>query len=56
MTALNVMVSFGAFEKIPKQGSITAKELGALINLETSVISTCPLCSQSLGRAADISN
>jgi hypothetical protein len=47
MTSLNVMVSLGTFEKIPKQGSITAKELSTLINLETSVIGTYPLCSQS---------
>jgi len=47
MTSLNVMVSLGAFEKIPKQGSITAKELSALINLETSVIGTCLLYSRS---------
>jgi hypothetical protein len=45
ITALDVMVSLGAFEKIPKQGSITAKELSTLINLETSVIGTVPLCS-----------
>jgi hypothetical protein len=47
MTALNVMVSLGAFEKMPKQGSITAKELSALINIDANVIGTCPLCSQS---------
>jgi len=54
MTALNVMVSLGAFEKMPKQGSITAKELSALINLEASVIGTYPLCSQIWGQAANI--
>jgi hypothetical protein len=37
-TALDVMVQFKAFEYMPKQGSITAKELGALINLEPSVV------------------
>lgn len=37
-TSLNMMVKMGAFEKIPKEGSITATELGALINLEPSVI------------------
>jgi hypothetical protein len=48
MACLNTMVELGAFEKMPKQGSITAKELSALINLETSVIGTCPLCSAKL--------
>lgn len=38
MNSLNIMVELGAFEKMPKQGSITAKELGVLINLESSVI------------------
>ena len=37
-TSLNMMVKMGAFEKMPKEGSITATELGALINLEPSVI------------------
>lgn len=36
--ALAVLVQTGVFEKMPKQGSITAKELGALVNLEPSVI------------------
>jgi hypothetical protein len=37
-TSLAVMVSSGAFEKMPKQGSITAKDLGALVNIEPNVI------------------
>lgn len=37
-TSLNMMVKLGAFEKMPKEGSISAAELGALINLEPSVI------------------
>ncbi|CAG8952449.1 hypothetical protein HYFRA_00001196, partial [Hymenoscyphus fraxineus] len=37
-TALDVMVQMGAFEKMPKQGSITAKELGAAINLEPGIV------------------
>ncbi len=37
-TSLNMMVKLGAFEKMPKEGSISATELGALINLEPSVI------------------
>ncbi|KAH6716821.1 O-methyltransferase [Leptodontidium sp. MPI-SDFR-AT-0119] len=37
-TSLNMMVKLGAFEKMPKEGSITATDLGALINLEPSVI------------------
>ncbi|PVH83370.1 o-methyltransferas-like protein [Cadophora sp. DSE1049] len=37
-TSLNMMVKMSAFEKMPKEGSITATELGALINLEPSVI------------------
>jgi len=37
-TSLNMMVKMDAFEKMPKEGSITATELGALINLEPSVI------------------
>lgn len=36
--ALAVLVQTGVFEKIPKEGSITAKELGTLVNLEPSVI------------------
>ena len=37
-TSLNMMVKMGAFEKMPKEGSISATELGGLINLEPSVI------------------
>ncbi|TVY26782.1 O-methyltransferase [Lachnellula hyalina] len=37
-TSLAVMVASGAFEKMPKQGSITAKELGALVKIEPNVI------------------
>ncbi|CZT43762.1 related to O-methyltransferase B [Rhynchosporium secalis] len=37
-TSLNMMVKLGAFEKMPREGSITANELGALIKLEPSVI------------------
>jgi hypothetical protein len=37
--ALDVMVKLGVFENMPKEGSITAKELGALVNLEPTVIS-----------------
>jgi hypothetical protein len=37
-TALDVMVKLGIFEKMPKQGSITATELGKLVNLEPNVI------------------
>jgi len=37
--SLDIMVKLGAFEKMPKEGSITAKELGALVNLEPTVIS-----------------
>jgi hypothetical protein len=36
--ALAVLVQTGVFEKMPKEGSITAKELGNLVNLEPSVI------------------
>ncbi|CAL3965219.1 unnamed protein product [Diplocarpon coronariae] len=36
--SMNLMVRLGALEKIPEEGSITATELGALINLEPSVI------------------
>ena len=36
--SLAVMVSSGAFEKMPQQGSITAKDLGALVNIEPNVI------------------
>lgn len=32
------MVKMGAFEKMPKQGSITAKDLGAAINLEPGIV------------------
>lgn len=37
-TALAVMVQLGVFEKMPKKGSITAVELGRLVNLEPNVI------------------
>lgn len=37
-TSLDVMVKLGVFEKMPKQGSISAKELGVLVNLEPNVI------------------
>jgi hypothetical protein len=36
--SLAVMVQSGAFEKMPKQGSISAKELGALVNIEPNVM------------------
>lgn len=42
-TALDVMVKMGAFEKMPKQGSITAKELGSAINLEPGIVGTYSL-------------
>lgn len=38
MAALNLMVEMGVFEKMPKEGSITAKELSTVVNLEASVI------------------
>jgi len=44
-TSLNMMVKMDAFEKMPKEGSITATELGALINLEPSVIGEIPFFS-----------
>jgi hypothetical protein len=37
-TSLDVMVKMGAFEKMPKQGSITAEELGKLIKLPTGIV------------------
>ncbi|KAF4625303.1 hypothetical protein G7Y89_g12866 [Cudoniella acicularis] len=37
-SALDVMVKLGAFEKMPKDGSITAKDLGALINLDPGLV------------------
>lgn len=37
-TSLNVLVQLGVFEKMPKQGSISAKELGVLVNVEPNVI------------------
>jgi hypothetical protein len=37
-TSLDVMVKMGAFEKMPKQGSITAGELGKLIKLPTDIV------------------
>ncbi|KAI9054704.1 hypothetical protein LZ554_001856 [Drepanopeziza brunnea f. sp. 'monogermtubi'] len=37
-TSLNMMVRLGAFEKMPEEGSISATELGAMINLEPGVI------------------
>lgn len=45
-TSLNMMVKLGAFEKMPKEGSITATDLGALINLEPSVIGEAPLLNR----------
>ncbi|KAK6585252.1 hypothetical protein PZA11_001979 [Diplocarpon coronariae] len=36
--SMNLMVRLGALEKIPEEGSITATELGALINLEPSKV------------------
>lgn len=36
--AIDVMVKSGGFEKIPKQGSISAKELGPQINIEPAVL------------------
>lgn len=38
------MVDCGAFEKMPKQGSITAKELGALVKIEPNVIGMSSRC------------
>ena len=39
-TSLDVMVKLGVFEKMPKlgHGSMTAKEIGELVNLEPSII------------------
>ncbi|RDW92628.1 hypothetical protein BP5796_02022 [Coleophoma crateriformis] len=37
-SSLNVMVETGTFEKMPREGSISAKDLAALTNLEPSVI------------------
>lgn len=36
--ALDTLAELGVFEKMPREGSITAKELGALTNTEPSVI------------------
>ncbi|TVY82517.1 O-methyltransferase hmp5 [Lachnellula suecica] len=37
-TSLAVMTKSGAFEKMPKKGSISATELGALVNIQPNVI------------------
>jgi len=44
------MVASGAFEKMPKQGSITAKELGALVKIEPNVIGLWSRCFHSGSR------
>lgn len=36
--ALDTLAKLGVLEKMPREGSITAKELGALTNMEPSVI------------------
>jgi len=38
ITALNFMVETGAFEKIPREGSVTAKELSECVGIEDSAI------------------
>lgn len=39
IAAMNLLVETGAIEKIPSQGSITSKELAALIEIDESAIS-----------------
>jgi len=48
------MVQSGAFEKMPKQGSISAEELGALVNIEPNVIGLYSICSSRLVWAPEL--
>jgi hypothetical protein len=41
--SLNTLAKLGVFEKMPMEGSITARELGTLTNTESDVIGTVPL-------------
>jgi hypothetical protein len=52
--SLAVMTQLGVFEKMPKQGSITATELGEMVNLEPSVIGLFAASSMRLTRQTDL--
>lgn len=54
ITALNFMVETGAFEKMPREGSITAKELSEGVGIEESAIGktyfSVPSCTSNVQR------
>lgn len=47
IAALNLLVELEVLEAIPKEGSITSKELAAIIGIDESAICKCALCSAS---------
>jgi hypothetical protein len=38
LAGLNLLVEMGAFEKMPKEGSISSKDLAALVGIDESAI------------------